>query len=567
VIRIAKAALANTGKSVELLDFRQLSQTLFDADVCIVGAGPAGLAIVRELADTPCRVLLIETGGSEPSSLTLDLDRTENVGAPRVTDSTLVRARAFGGTSSVWNGRCGPLDASDLEPRDWVRLSGWPLSHAELKPYFARAAGQLGLCAVDYDATLEARQPYPSPLAPSGEGALRPYLWQFSVDEHDSSVAMRCARSMRELDPANLTVLLHATVTELLPDASGKFIESLEIRSLTGKLAKVRARVIVLCAGGIETPRLLLASRRIVPTGVGNEHGLVGRYLMDHARCSLGQLRMPEAERLRPAFSLQRIDAEGRPRYFLRGLALSAACQQREQLLGIAGWIHETEAADDPWSALKRLSHARQHDSTLRDLGTLARQPWLTLQQLRRKLLQRQPVLRKLASVELMCDVEQDPDPDSRITLSEASDELGMPRARIDWRITELQKQTIVRFAQHASHALADMGQRLSMAEHIRHGQHGQIDVAQLRDVAHPSGTTRMADSALRGVVDASGQVHGVERLYIAGTSVFPTQGHVNPTLSLVALAIRVADQIKARHFTQKRSAPQVQLAAAAQTS
>jgi len=547
---------------VELHDFRQLSQTLFDADVCIIGAGPAGLAIARELADTHCRVLMIESGGSEPSSVTQDLDVVENVGVARQVDQTLVRARAFGGSSSVWNGRCGPLDPGDLAPRDWVPLSGWPLTHAELAPYFARAAGQLGLAAVDYDTALDARQPYTSPLQLSGSDALRTYLWQFSVDEHDSSVAMRCARNIQLRDPANLTVLLHATVTELVPSVSGKHIESIEIRSLTGRQAEVRARVIVLCAGGIETPRLLLASRRVMPNGIGNQHGLVGRHLMDHARCSVGQFRLPQAERLRPGFSLQRIDVEGRPRYFLRGLALSDACQRREQLLGCAGWIHENEAADDPWTALKRLrGHKR-----LRDAATLLEQPRLTLQQLQRKFIARQPVLRKLAGVELVCDLEQEPGADSSITLSGASDALGMPRARIDWRISELQKHTLVRFAEHAVQAFGRIGQELSLAEHIRDHH---LDVAHLRDVAHPSGTTRMADSPSRGVVDSAGQVHGVERLYIAGTSVFPTQGHVNPTLSLVALALRVADQLKARHFMPKRPAPLVQseLGAAATTS
>ena len=543
--------IALAGKSVELQDFRQLTETLFDADVCIVGSGPAGLAIARELADTHCRILIIESGGHEPASLTHDLDVVENVGAPRQVDQTVVRARAFGGTSSVWNGRCAPLDASDMEVRDWVPLSGWPITHADFAPYFKRAAGQLGLCAVDYDGALEARQPLGSPLALSYSDALRPYLWQFSVDDTDSSVAMRCARNMQQRDPSNLRVLLHATVTELVPDAGGARIEWLEIRSLTGKQAKVRARVIVLCAGGIETPRLLLASRRVVPTGIGNQHGLVGRHLMDHARCSLGQLRLPDAARLRPAFSLQSIEADGRQRYFLRGLALTADFQRRERLLGCAGWVHETEAADDPWTALKRLK-MRHSDTRGSDLSALARQPWLTAQQLRRKLLQRQPVLRKLASVELMCDVEQAPDSDSRLTLSDACDSLGMPRARIDWRISELQKQTILRFGQQAARTFSSMGQQLSLAEPMRDGQ---IDLTQLRDVAHPSGTTRMAASALHGVVDASGQVHGVERLYIAGTSVFPTQGHVNPTLSLVALAIRVADELKARHFVKRPTA------------
>lgn len=557
---------------LELQDFRDVSDTSIATDVCIIGTGPAALAIAQELGNTPHRVLLLESGAREPSpvaSALCGLDEVENVGAPRQADQTRVRTRALGGASCVWNGRCAPVDPSDMQSRTWLPLSGWPITHAQLEPYFTRAAARLGLSAVAYDARLDRQLGFQLPYSALWSDALRSFCWQFSLDDDDASVAMRCARTLLRNAPANVRVLLHATATELVPDSSGSRIESVEIRSLTGKLASVRAHVYVVCAGGIETPRLLLASRRTVPCGLGNQHDQVGRHLMDHVRCSLGQFALPQGERLRPALSLQRLEIAGRSRYFLRGLALSQACQQQEQLLNCAAWLHETEAPDDPWSALKRLGrlaraarlrNQRQDQATddtdrarlARDVAAILRQPRLTSRQVYRKWIERQPVQRKLSALELMCDVEQAPDPLSRITLAERTDVLGVPLARIDWRISELQVRTLQRFGQHAVRAFEDMRwPALQLHERVRAGA---FEPGDLLDAAHPSGTTRMASDPRHGVVDAHCQVHGIARLYVAGTAVFPTQGHANPTLTLVAMAIRLADRLKAYDLARPAS-------------
>ena len=534
-------------------DFRRVSDSSFDTDICIVGTGPAGLAIAHEFCNLPCRVLMIESGDLEPTSEVSALDRVENVGALRQRDQSLVRTRAFGGTSCVWNGRCATLDPSDFEARNWVPLSGWPITHAELAPYVTRAAGRLGLFPTTYDEALDARlaDGLPDPRASWSTG-LRSFCWQFSIDPHNASTAARCARSFRERNPRNVRVLLHATATHVETHPATGAVDWLEIRSLTGKIARVRSKVLVLCTGGIETSRLLLASRRSSfsgeSAGVGNQNDMVGRCFMDHPRCTLGHFELPAAERVRPAFMLQRVDAAGRPRMFVRGLALGAETQRRESLLSCAGWLSEHHAVDDPWTAIKRLARTRGRPGNLfQDLSAIGRQPRLAARQLRRRFMDGRPVVHKIDGLDLVCDVEQSPDHNSRITLSDTCDALGMPLARIDWRIGELERRTVQRFAQLAVQTFERMGMPAPrLRETVRTGQFGLDDFI---DVAHPSGTTRMAGDPRHGVVDEHCQVHGVDRLYVAGTSVFPSNGHVNPTLTLVALAIRLADRIKARYF------------------
>jgi choline dehydrogenase-like flavoprotein len=535
---------------VDLQDFRYTTETRLDCDVCIVGSGPAGLAIAQELSASACKVLLIESGDVRQSAEVTALDRVENVGAPRVPDSSRVRSRGFGGTSNVWNGRCVPLSPLDLAERSWVPLSGWPLTHAQLQPYFARAARYLGLWPVDYDAALEASLPVGlPPLSESLARDLARCCWQFSVDEANPSVPTQSAGALlaRGAGHGNLQVLLQATATHIEVDGNAQ-LQWLEIRSLTGRSARVHCKQLVLCAGGIETPRLLLSSRSTMPTGLGNQHDMLGRCFMDHPRCAVGHFDLGAGPQLRPPFMLQRVDAEGRPRYFIRGLALTPDCQQREQLLNCAGWIDARVAPDDPWDAIKRLAR-RQSQTRFADAYSIVSQPRLTAAELYRRFVERRPVLYKTDALTLFCDVEQMPNLDSRLGLSEERDVLGVPLARIDWRFGHAEQRTVQRFGQLAKRAFVSMGlPELRLTECVRTGA---FQPGDFMDVAHPAGATRMASDPRRGVVDEQGQVHGVSGVFVAGTSVFPTLGHANPTLTLMALALRLADHIKARHLAR----------------
>jgi choline dehydrogenase-like flavoprotein len=529
---------------MEFQDFRNVSEREIETDLCIVGSGPAGIAVAREFIGSACRVLMIESGGFDDTPEAAALNAVENVGAPRQLDQALVRSRIFGGTSHVWNGRCAPLDEIDFEQRSWIPFSGWPLRHADLLPYFQRAGQYLGLRRVD-DARVSAR------LAAKVKDALDPeslrvFWWQFSVDDADSSAPWRCGPSFAQRDAANVRVLLNATATQINTSRNGAELDSLEISARGGKKATVRARVVVLCTGGIEIPRLLLASQRTASSGVGNEYGVVGRFMMDHPRCTVGHFELATSLPIQRGLTVHRLHAAGGSRVFLRGLALSPELQRQEHLLNCAAWTHEERAEDDPWSAVKRIAR-RARAASLKDVRAVVSQPWLAARQLQRRFVTNQPVIHKLTRLELRCDVEQTPDPESRITLSDTKDALGVPLARVDWRIGELEKRTLSRFAQLSIQTFARMKLPAPiLSENVRSGHFSPGD---FMDVAHPSGAARMSRDPRTGVVNSNCQVHGVERLYAVGSAVFPTNGHVNPTLTIVALAIRLADRLKLQHF------------------
>jgi choline dehydrogenase-like flavoprotein len=530
---------------MEFQDFRRTSEQLFETDLCIVGTGPAGVALAQEFIGSSLRVLLVESGDLSETPTTSALNQIESVGAPRQLDQALVRTRVFGGTSHVWSGRCATLDAIDFEERAWLPYSGWPIDRQALMPYFHRAADNLGLGRVDYDDKLDARlEALASGTAPDPE-LLKLFCWQFSVDDADASSAWRCARSFGAREAKNVRVLLNATATHINTDLNGTRLDTLEVSSLGGKRALIRPRVLVLCAGGLEIPRLLLASNRIVPHGVGNRHDLVGRFLMDHPRCTLGHFELETSLPIQKGLAFHRISEAGRTRVFLRGLALSAALQRKEGLLNCAAWARDHTAPDDPWTALKRL--ARLEGKLSANLRAIASQPRLAARQLHRRLIEHKHVIPKIDRLELVCDVEQAPDPASRLTLSNRSDALGVPVARVDWRIGDMEKATLQRFGQVSVQAFQRMGLPAPiLTDSIRSGQFAASDFI---DVAHPSGAARMSSNPRTGVVDANCQVHEVDRLYAVGSAVFPTNGHANPTLTIVALAIRLADLLKSRHF------------------
>lgn len=529
---------------MRIRDLRNPSDTIDESDLCIIGSGPAGMAIAQHFAGGRRRVLIVESGDREQRPEIQAQNEVESVGAPRQPDQALVRTRIFGGTSHVWTGRCAELDGLDYEERPWVPLSGWPITRSELGPFLLRAAEQLGLAPLPYDAALSARLgALPRQWAPLSD-QVEPCAWQFSQDRNDPTQSFRSAHSLDNHPSDNVDLLLNATVTRLNLDPDGRRVESIEVASLTGRRHTLRARVFVLCAGAIETPRLLLASRSVVPEGVGNRHDLVGRYLMDHPRCRLGHFEPKTAGPMLLRFGQQRLAGSHGVRQFLPGLRISPILQRDEGLLNCAAWVRQDHAEDDPWDALRRLRQSgRGLLSRRRDLEAVIFQPRLLARQLRRRVLAAQPVVHKVARLDLMCDVEQMPDPASRLTLSERRDALGVPLARIDWRIGDCERRTLRRFGRVAAEAFARMGFRAPhLSEAVRSGR---FDAGDLIDVAHPSGTARMASDPTRGVVDANCQVHGVDRLYIAGAAVFPTNGHVNPTLTIVALSLRLASWLE----------------------
>jgi choline dehydrogenase-like flavoprotein len=549
-------------------DLRDVTtNSLIETDLCIIGSGPAGLSIAKEFIGTNIQVLIVESGGLEEEPETQALYDIENVGAPRQMQQDLVRNRIVGGTSHTWTGRCTQFDAIDFQQRDWVPYSGWAIEQDSLDSYLDRARANLGLGSNCYDESLWERFKVSPPRNPVNPSLLKSQFWQFSKASHVNREPMRFKQYLLpngELSNAsNISVLLHANVTHLNTNQQGTKLESVEVTTLNKretekKQAFIKAKTVVLCCGAIENARLLLASNRIVPNGVGNQNDQVGRFLMDHPGTVVGVFDPKRSYKVEDRFGLYSLKNEEGRSVYLHGLALSPELQVKEQLLNSAVFLMSAPTESDPWEAIKRLKNLlKQGKSTkpvYQDLLAVLTQPGAVLQGLYRQLVKRRTPIIKSAFLFLYCLIEQLPDPESRITLSEQKDALGMPLSKLNWKISQKELQTAKRIGECVTQEFQRLGlPQPKLSEWLYAEENGQSDwQANFTDRAHPTGTTRMTVDPKEGVVDVNCQVHGVSGLFVAGSSVFPTTGHANPTLMIVALSIRLADWLKANTFSPK---------------
>ncbi|NLS00462.1 GMC family oxidoreductase [Rhizobium sp. P38BS-XIX] len=547
-------------------DLRSLPEAIeIDCDIAIIGGGPAGIAIARELAGTRIRVLVIESGGSDYEAEIQALNSVENIGAPdALPDNALegrgytgalswlndiaafeLRNRMIGGSSHTWIGKCAAFDEMDFAIRPWLPLSGWPISRSQLLPTLQRAAHLLNLGPNVYDEMLfSLLHTAPEELDLDRE-ILRAFFWQFSHMRNQRAEPTRFNRLARDIKAANIDFLTHATVTSINIDSQARHVTSLDLKSSTGRSASVRAKTIVLCGGGVENARLLLASNAQLPAGIGNRHDVVGRYLCDHPRTSLCRFTGRDIQTIAQHFNFYGLNHGGGTHFYLRGLSLSPEIQMREGLTNCAAYPVQVHADDDPWASLKRLRKGAGK-TFLRDLLSVAKSADMITTGLYNRLVQKRGLPHR--STELRFDVmaEQEVNSESRITLSQKRDRLGQPLPRIDWKIGERETNSVRRLAQLISHEFV----RVGLPKPQLPDWMGTDDAsgATFMDMAHPSCTTRMGADPRTSVVDADAMVHDLDGLFIAGSSVFSTPGHANPTLMLLALSIRLADHLKQRH-------------------
>jgi len=546
---------------MKIHDLRSIpAGTLLKPDLAIIGAGPAGLTIARELAGTKIRVLILESGGLDFEPETQALNQVENVGEPvdrgagklgRGYSDELswlndvpafeLRNRMVGGSSHTWVGKCAAFDEVDFAERPWLPGSGWPIDRKALSGVLDRAAVPLNLGPNIYDEELNGLFRSPPEKLEIDRDLLRPFFWQFSHSRERPSEPLRFEDEFKRLDASNIEILTGATVTRIKAGKGHRPV-SLDLRTLQGGHAVVRACAAVLCAGGIENARLLLAS------GIGNDRDVVGRYLADHPRTVIAHFGKADAAAVARHFGFFGL-AEGRPtRFYLRGLALSARLQEREGLLNCAAYPVQELADDDPWMAIKRFRRNRK----LRHAFSALSSPGLIAAGLHRRLIQKRGLPRKLDCLRFDVMVEQRPDPESRVTLSSRRDALGVPLPRVNWRISAEEIGSMARLAEVMADEFPRLGlPRPQLADWIAGKDPA---AAAFSDMAHPAGTTRMGTDPATSVVDENARIHGTDGLYVAGSSVFPTPGHANPTLMIVALSIRLADHLKARLLNMPRA-------------
>jgi choline dehydrogenase-like flavoprotein len=527
-----------------IIDLRDIAlDEKIEADVCVIGSGPAGATIARELQDNRLRVIVVESGGIKRDPEVDALNEIESMGRPRVMDQWLVRNRMLGGSSNTWTGRCAPFDSIDYETREWVPYSGWPFQASEMEVFLKRATPYLGIGVGSgfSDGRFWSLFKRPSFSPELDEALLVPFFWQFSKDSTNRFDYMRFGRSLQR-HSGDIRIILNATVTAINTNSAGSAVQSIDVRDRGGKLRTLLAPRVILCAGGIENARLLLASRGVVPSGLGNQNDLVGRFLMDHPRGRLGAFDVAGSEPLQRWLGVYNVKSGSGNHRFRHGFRLSPDYQKKNGLLNCAVWLHESVTDDDPWNALSRI--LRRRGSILRDATFVGANLGLIVKGLNQFLVQRNGLPRKLDRLELQCIVEQRPDPESRITLSDRVDQFGMPLSRINWKVSEQEERT----AKAIGRLVKAEFDRLSLNKlYLDSWVVDKGIPLNFPDIAHPTGTTRMSTDPKMGVVDENCEVHGVHGLFIAGSSVFPTSGHANPTHMIVAMAIRLADFFKSR--------------------
>ena len=510
-----------------------------ETDVCVIGGGAAGLTIASELGRAGRHVVLLESGGFAPEEQTQALNDLEVTGYP-VRENFMSRARYYGGSCNLWAGRSMRLTPEDMTPDSGSGRAGWPLAYAELSEWYPASARLLrlpDLALFDVAAHAGRLSRVERVLFDSGLVTPTVSLWARGPLRFGASLRAELGRSAR------VRVLLHGNALRLRPDGEGRSIAALDAALLQGPTFEIRARRYVVACGGVENARLLLLS------DVGNQHDLVGRYFMDHPRAVFGRVRLAPGARL-PHLRGRPL-ADGKLQL---GIGVPHAIRRAEGMLNHYATL-ESEfsgyAAAGYQSLVKsakvvlRKGHAGSRWEVGRSrLGDIPGMIYL----LTPKELMPHPVYRlywtarsalhprpdgRARVIVYFC--EQRPDPESRVVLGGRRDALGQRKAELRWRI-----------GPEVTRSLLALQERLSSS--LRAAGIGEVEPGQgeprYTDASHHMGTTRMSEDPRTGVVDRDCRVHGLANLYLAGSSVFPSAGHANPTPTIVALALRLADHL-----------------------
>jgi choline dehydrogenase-like flavoprotein len=531
---------------LSIIDARTLEDAGLQTDVCIVGAGAAGITLALELTRAGREVCLLESGDFAPDHDTQSLHDLESVGYPP-RPNYMSRARYFGGSCNLWAGRSMLLSEFDLSSRPWVPHSGWPIGPAELARHYPRAAEVLRLPAEQrfaIDAHRGRMSDDERRLLDDARLTPTVSLWAPAPMRFGSAHRRVLARAPRA------RVVINANLTHIRLNEAGDRVAGLSMATLNGRRFVARARTVVLACGGLENARLLLASRDRQPHGIGNRYDQVGRYFMDHPRAVFGRVRLRAGCRLPLLRGFPLPDGKVQV-----GVGLSEQAQRRERLLNhyltleaeVSGYSQQSyQSSVEIMKILLRRGHAgRRWELGKAGIGAIPDMIYLLTPKeilphpvyrwywLARQALPRKP---RPESFVVVYFCEQPPDPASRVQLGPEVDRLGVNRLVLDWRIDRAVSASVLRLQELLAERLEQTG--LGRLEN-------PDSKPRFTDASHHMGTTRMSDDPRSGVVDRNGRVHGVNNLYLAGSSVFPCAGHANPTLTVVALALRLAEHLR----------------------
>jgi choline dehydrogenase-like flavoprotein len=539
------------------------------SDICIVGGGAAGISVALELGKTGMQVILLEAGGMKWDKGCQELYTGKVLDPSTHAPLDSYRHRRLGGTTTVWGGRCVPFDNIDFEKREHVPFSGWPISLKDLEPHYARAQQYCECGQYNYNVH-EAIPDAPADLIPGFQDGevVTSRLERFSPP---TDFGKAFYAQLKHSD--NIKVLLNANVLAINLSEEGTRATTLEVSSRRKGRFTINARAFVLAAGGLEITRLLLASNRVQKNGIGNHSGLLGRYYMSHLSGKISQIKIA-GDPDEVVYGYER-DAQGV--YCRRRFNVSERAQRQFQILNFAAWLDNAPIHDPSHrhgalslafllnniAAVRKriapennkflamggtgrnlnLAHMKNVMKGIPQIAALvpafARDRYLG----RRRI--PSLILKSPANIySIHYHVEQSPNPDSRVRLSGECDTLGMPRLVVDYRVNDLDVQSIQR-----AHILIDRQLREQGCGSLAFYKETEQDVlAHIREQigvgGHHIGTTRMSREPAHGVVDLECRIHGMSNLFVASSSVFPTSSQANPTLTIVAFGARIASYI-----------------------
>lgn len=501
-----------------------------DADICIVGAGAAGVTIAANLERSGLKIVLLEAGALQLEGQTQHLYAADQTGLPYY-DMTTCRLRYYGGTTNHWGGFCRENDRIDYEGRPDLGVPAWPVGYDDIKPFVNQAAGFLGLDVDGFDPAVKAKM----------HGLESTQL----IENHSPAFltkVFQISRRLRihelyaeELDRQdNLDIVINANVTSLQLSSDGRRVIHVTAKALNREPFRVNARTFVLAAHAVESARLLLASDSVASEGIGNKYGHVGRYFMEHPYVISG-LMFP-TQKFPQLYNYE----WARSKSINANLSFTEKTMREEGMLQyycrfepVYGYEHISEAA----SQLKSGFWSPGDLEALKSLGAVFGDIPNSARFAAAKLTGNPA---SLLAYKLDHRIEQAPNPSSTISLSDEIDAIGVRKAIVNWELNELDYHTFAR------------GQEVVIRE-FKKNNIARFDAppltpdlinSSLKGHYHHIGTTRMSDSERTGVVDRNCRVHGVDNLYVGGSAVFPTSGYSGPTMMIIAFAMRLADHL-----------------------
>ncbi|WP_019670278.1 GMC oxidoreductase [Eudoraea adriatica] len=506
-------------------DARKLeNNTKIEGDICIVGAGAAGISMALDWNKNGKNVILLEGGGFEYDNKIQDLYSGNSTGQ-RYYPLRSCRLHLFGGTTGHWGGMCAPFDPIDFKKRSWVSDSGWPITLQDLVPFYKKAQSLFELDTYNYNLHYWQKE-YPAITPfPLDKDIIWSKMWQFSPPT-------RFGKTYKEtiVKSPNIHLYTYANLTKIITNNTASSIKELIVKNHEGKTHKVRAKKFVLACGAIQNARMLLASRGVAKKGIGNDNDVVGRYFMEHLEIKSAELwlRKPISTELyifdystrKPRAELALTERIQEESGILNGTAsLTPLVMAKQQTPLIDVWNNE-----DPRKSFDKLvanfrKSREQNTSWQEKKGNRA--------------------------FELFTRMEQAPNRNSRITLSNEKDALGVPRPQLHWELTHLDKYSLRKFYHILGLQMGKAGIGRVKLEEFLWDENDNAMPDQLGGGWHHMGTTRMSEDPNKGVVDANCKVHGISNLFIAGSGCFSTAGAPNPTLTLVALSLRLSDYLK----------------------